>query len=221
MGDPTVSGQPLFYHLFATFDCAAITQVTGIGLPVVFFRLCMVPMVVLAVLGIAVAGAAFGGAWTGPVAVVLVLFVGELNLDPHVDYKFANEIGDDIVAISPSFLMGAALFAPALALLCELGRRARTARLSYGALAALALLVIGAAGAKAPTAPVLAACSWRPRACACSGAAPLHPAGWLPSRRGPPSWGWRLRSRCRLGLDCTARRRATHTSIRTSCWRRR
>ena len=157
VGDPTVSGQPLFYHLFATFDCAAITQVTGIGLPIVFFRLCMVPMVVLAVLGIAVAGAAFGGAWTGPIAVVLALFVGELNLDPHVGYKFANEFGDDIVAISPSFLMGAALFAPALALLCELGWRARTPRLSYGALAAFALLVIGAAGAKAPTAPVLAA----------------------------------------------------------------
>jgi hypothetical protein len=173
VGDPTVSGQPLYYHLFSSFDTAAITQVTGIGLPVVFFRLCMVPMVLLTVLGLALAGATFGRAWAGPLAVALALFVGELNLDPHVGYKFANEMGDDIVAISPSFLMGAALFAPLLALLCELAQadfraiprfssvrsvfeRSLWRELPYGTLAVFGVLAVGASGAKAPTITVLA-----------------------------------------------------------------
>ncbi len=155
VGDPTVSGQPLFYHLFASFDSAAITQVTGIGLPVVFFRLCMVPMVILTVVGLALAGATFGRSWTGPIAVALALFVGEINLDPHVGYKFANEMGDDVVAISPSFLFGAALFAPLLAVLGELRMVRWRHRIPKGMLVVFGLLAVGAAGAKAPTTPVL------------------------------------------------------------------
>src|SRR5947209_2836218 len=47
VADPTVYGQPLYYHLFSSFDPAAVTQVTGVDLTTVFFRLYIVPMVVL------------------------------------------------------------------------------------------------------------------------------------------------------------------------------
>jgi hypothetical protein len=153
--DPTVSGEPLHYHLFSSFDPAAATQITGVPLPVVFFRLYTVPLLLLAVLGLCLAGATFGGAWTGPIAAVLALFVSELNLDPHVGYRFANELGDDIFSISPSFLVGVVLFAPLLALLCELHEEPSRARIRYGSLAVLALLVVGATGAKAPMPTVL------------------------------------------------------------------
>ncbi|MBV9310641.1 MAG: hypothetical protein JOZ73_07410 [Solirubrobacterales bacterium] len=153
--DPTVSGEPLHYHLFSSFDPAAVTQITHIPLPVVFFRLYTVPLLLLAVLGLCLAGSTFGGVWTGPIAAALALFVSELNLDPHVGYRFANELGDDILSISPSFLVGVVLFAPLLALLCELQAERARARVRYGTLALLTLLVIGATGAKAPMPTVL------------------------------------------------------------------
>jgi hypothetical protein len=160
--DPTVSGQPLYYHLFSSFDPAAISQVTGLDLTVVFFRLYTVPLLLLSILALCVAGMSFGAVWTGPLAAALALFVGEINLDPHVGYRFANELSDDVLAISPSFLIGVALLAPLLAILCELagsaGRRLKPEggrRMSYGKLAVFGLLVLGMTGAKAPMPTVL------------------------------------------------------------------
>jgi hypothetical protein len=151
--DPTVSGTSLTYHLFATFDVAATSQVTGVPLPVVLFRLWPVPLVVLACLQLCVFGATVGRRlWAGPIVAGLVLLGSELNLDPHTGYKFANELSDDIIAISPSFLLGLVFFLPALTLLCELLAE-RPARPRTMAL--LGLLLIGCAGAKATILPVL------------------------------------------------------------------
>src|SRR5205807_2612480 len=67
--DPTVAGTSLAYHLFASFDVAATSQVTGLSLPLVLFRLWPVPLVVLACLQLCVFGSAVGRrAWAGPVA---------------------------------------------------------------------------------------------------------------------------------------------------------
>jgi hypothetical protein len=151
--DPTVSGTSLTYHLFATFDVAATSQVTGLSLPLVLFRLWPVPLIVLACLQLCVFGATAGRRlWAGPVVAGLVLLGSELNLDPHVGYKFANELSDDIIAISPSFLMGLIFFLPALTLLYEFAAD-RPARPRTMAL--LGVLLFGCAGAKATILPVL------------------------------------------------------------------
>jgi hypothetical protein len=155
--DPTVVGQSLPYHWFASFDVAAINQVTGLSLPLVFFRLYLVPMILLVVLGLCVAGEAVSRRpWVGPIAASLVLFVTELSLDPHSGYSFANELSDDIVSISPSFLFGLVFFVPALILLYELcdDRNPRRGR-DAGVWIALTLLLVGCAGAKATILPVL------------------------------------------------------------------
>jgi hypothetical protein len=151
--DPTVSGTSLNYHLFATFDVAATSQVTGLSLPLVLFRLWPVPLVVLACLQLCVFGATIGRRpWAGPIAAGLVLLGSELNLDPHLGYKFANELSDDIIAISPSFLLGLVFFLPALTLLHEVAED-RLARPRTMVL--LGLLLFGCAGAKATILPVL------------------------------------------------------------------
>jgi hypothetical protein len=154
MSDPTAAGTPLFYHLFATFDVAATSQVSGLGLPLVFFRLYLVPLVVLACLGLSLAGAAIGRSrWVGPVAAALVLFVGELNLDPHVGYRFANELSDDVFAISPSFLFGLIFFLPALILLHE--QCGPAGHRGWRRWTLLGLVLLGCAGSKATILPVL------------------------------------------------------------------
>jgi hypothetical protein len=151
--DPTVSGTSLTYHLFATFDVAATSQVTGLPVPLVLFRLWPVPLVVLACLQLCVFGATTSRRrWAGPVVAGLVLLGSELNLDPHLGYKFANELSDDIIAISPSFLMGLIFFLPALTLLYEFAAdRATPPR----TMVLLGLLLFGCAGAKATILPVL------------------------------------------------------------------
>jgi hypothetical protein len=151
--DPTVSGTSLSYHLFATFDVAATSQVTGLSLPLVLFRLWPIPLVVLACLQLCVFGATTSRRqWAGPLVAGLVLLGSELNLDPHLGYKFANELSDDIIAISPSFLMGLIFFLPALTLLYEFDadRPARPLTMVL-----LGLLLFGCAGAKATILPVL------------------------------------------------------------------
>jgi hypothetical protein len=80
-----------------------------------------------------------------------VLLGSELNLDPHVGYKFANELSDDIIAISPSFLMGLIFFLPALTLLYEFAAHRLAQRRT---MALLGLLLFGCAGAKATILPV-------------------------------------------------------------------
>lgn len=151
--DPTVSGTPLTYHLFATFDVAATSQVTGLSLPLVLFRLWPIPLVVLACLQLCVFGATIGRSrWAGPIAAGLVLLGSELNLDPHVGYKFANELSDDILAISPSFLLGLVFFLPALTLLHELAQDRVAQRRT---MVLLGLVLFGCAGAKATILPVL------------------------------------------------------------------
>ncbi|MDQ6805082.1 MAG: hypothetical protein M3065_08950, partial [Actinomycetota bacterium] len=113
--DPSVSGTALAYHLFASFDIAATSQVTGLDLAVVFFRLSVVPLLLVFVVELAWAGVIVARrAWAGPVAAVLALCVGELDIAPQIGRSFANELTDDVLGLSPSFLLGAVFFVPAL-----------------------------------------------------------------------------------------------------------
>ena len=54
--DPSVAGEPLPYHYFVYVHMAAASQVTGLDLPLVFLRLFILPLAVLLVLELVVAG---------------------------------------------------------------------------------------------------------------------------------------------------------------------
>ena len=123
--EPSVSGEAKPYHLFAYMHLAAASQITGLGLPLIFFRFYLAPLVLLAVLALAVAGRALAGLWAvGVAAAALFVFVGEIDLDPGTHQGFASLIpfnGFGLYTLfSPSApFFGLALFVPLLIALIE------------------------------------------------------------------------------------------------------
>jgi hypothetical protein len=160
--DFRVAGEPFHYHYFAHLHMAAISQVTGIGLPVVVSRLYLLPLTALLILQLALAGRVLTGRrWAGPLTVVLVLAVREIDLSIGDITPFG---GTELFHLwsSPSQLLGMTLFVPALVVLAALldpaigerlpsGLRGRRAELG----AILVALLIGAGGAKSVILPTL------------------------------------------------------------------
>jgi hypothetical protein len=121
--DPTVSGEPFPYHTFAHMLMASATQITGIGLPTVVLRLLPMAMVALLAVQLAYAGARLAGnRMVGLVAAVLVLFTGELDLDPNRGPISSPFLGTFFVHLwySPTFLLGLLFFVPLVVVLSEL-----------------------------------------------------------------------------------------------------
>ena len=155
--DPIVSGEPLPYHTFVHMHMAAVAQVTGIELPVVVFRLVLLPMVGVFVLQAAFAGARIGRRpWIGPVAGAVLLLVSEIDLDPRSEPGTIPFLGVFFIGLwlSPTFLLGLVFFVPAAVLLVELVTE-RERRATWQDWILLALFTAGAAGAKAAVPPVL------------------------------------------------------------------
>jgi hypothetical protein len=155
--DPTVSGQPLHYHTFAHMLMAATTQVTGIGLPTVVLRLLPLAMIALFAAQVAVAGARLGGhGAVGVLAALLVLFSGELDLDPHGGPISAPFLGTFFVGLwySPTFLLGLLFFVPLVVILVELVAGQEGLR-TWRWWVLFALFLIAACGAKAAIPPVV------------------------------------------------------------------
>jgi 4-amino-4-deoxy-L-arabinose transferase-like glycosyltransferase len=155
--DPTVAGTALPYHWFAALSAASASQVAGLSLPLVFFRLYLVPLVLVSVLGLCELGWVIARRpWAGPVTAVLALFAGEIDLDPVHGLTFGNEISNDMFGLSPTFLAGLVFFLPLLMLLAA---RIQTPQETTGWRWWLLWLILlgGAAAAKATILPVLAA----------------------------------------------------------------
>ncbi len=164
IGAPSIVGESLSYHHFVNQHIAAASQVTGIDLPVVFFRLYLVPLTILLVLQFTVLGTALTGIrLAGPIAAGLFLFVDEVDLSALELHPF---IGTNNLALwlSPSFTLGLAVFMPTLLLVLsaldqEVRRRwvARPTELPrhipFWLL--LALLLVGCGGGKGPILPLL------------------------------------------------------------------
>jgi hypothetical protein len=160
IADPTVSGEPLRYHTFVFLHMASITQVTGIELTTVALRLWIVPALLLLVLQLAYAGRQFTGrAWAAPVAAVLFLLVGDLDLGSdrgypsaklwrYMAWRFAS-------LLSPSFLLGLVLFVPLIVLLHERLVPTEPQRRAVGEWILVALLLAGCAGAQGAILPVV------------------------------------------------------------------
>ena len=150
---PSVSGEPLRYHVYAYMHLGAVSQVTGIEPSTLLFRLFPAALLVLVALQVTALGRELGGsAWIGPLAAALVLLVGELDLDPERAGPFADSF---FVALpqSPSYFFGMTLFlAGATVLLGLLSGRLKP---GAGTWALLATLLLAGGGAKASILPVI------------------------------------------------------------------
>ncbi len=156
--DPNVAGEAFPYHFFLHIDLAASSQVTGIGLPLIFLRLFILPVTVAMTLQLVVAGRSLSrNWWVGIVAACLVLLVGELQLDttqaltsrlPFLGLFFT------FLIISPTFLFGMVFFVPLVTALGELvSERDGPGRL--GDWVIVALLAVGASDAKVSILPIV------------------------------------------------------------------
>lgn len=174
-----VSGESLHYHYFVHIHMAAISDVTGIGLPVVVTRLYMVSLSGLLILQLALAGRVLTGSrWVGPVAVALFLLVREVDLS-LADFVPFGGIGISHLGGNPSQLLGMTMFVPILVVLAALLDDSVASRLSAARGAArgrlwivLAILMVGAGGSKGVLLPLLI-----------GGLALYLGVGWLRSRR--------------------------------------
>ncbi|MDX6409528.1 MAG: hypothetical protein QOE13_2599 [Gaiellaceae bacterium] len=155
MVDPNVSGLAVHYHVWAHLDLAATSQVTGLALPLVLFRLAVFPLTLLFVAEMLVAGRVFAGrALVGAFAAGLLLLVGEVDPEPWYSFPFLNYFFLD-VWLSPTFLLGLVFFAAALTLIGERIKSTEPIRPAWRTWVLIAIMLIACAGAKPPALAVL------------------------------------------------------------------
>jgi hypothetical protein len=147
---PMVSGEPLHYHLFAFMHMAAVSQVTGIDLSVVVLRLYEVPLLVLLVLQLILAGRRIGRKLSvGLAATAVVLFLGELDVSTSRAWFYFNDFFFYWLLGSHSLLLGLVFFVPAIVIVSDLltGERANGRR-RVGMWLLFAAFIVGCLGAK-------------------------------------------------------------------------
>jgi hypothetical protein len=159
--EPWVAGQPLHYYTGVFIHIAAINQVTGVALSSVVLRLLPSVMFLLTALQLWSLGRSLGRSrWVGPLAVVLLLVVADLNMDPaHTEVFHINPFTQ--FSLSPSFAFGVPFFLALLALVqsrflgneigdphTERGSRGSARTDTNRALIILAVLILGCATAK-------------------------------------------------------------------------
>ena len=158
--DPSVAGEPLPYHYFVNIHLAAASQVTGLGLPLIYLRLFILPLVTLGVLLLVVAGQSFArSSSVGLIAACIAFFVGELRLDASETFLAHTPFFGlffTLLIRSPSFLLGLVLFVALIILVGERIRQ-RSDPASLGEWVLIALLMVGASDAKVTILPLIVA----------------------------------------------------------------
>lgn len=158
--DPNVSGQPFPYHYFVHIHLAAASQVTGLSLPLVYFRLFVLPLTVSIVLGLAAAGRSLAGSYrVGLIAAALVFFVGDLQMDAsHSIFSQLPFVGVlfTFLITSPSFMFGLVIFTPLIVMVAE-HITAKKGETRLGDWVLLGLFAIGATDAKVSILPLVLA----------------------------------------------------------------
>lgn len=153
--DPNVSGEPLTYYTFVFMHIAAISQVTGLELPLVFFRLYPVPIYIVLALQLYVLGRQVGGSRScGWLTVALALLTADITFFRFSPYPFHNVLIYHLCS-SHTLLLGMVFF---LALILELQTRieAHTFQVrQLGSWIAIALLMGAAGGTKGVILPVV------------------------------------------------------------------
>jgi len=151
---PYVSGVSVSYHWFFYADAAATSWATGIEPVTLLYRLSGLPMfVTFVVLTATTAQRLTACNWSGPVAVAVALFGTVAS-----PYAWAGKPVFDtqtlaLTWISPTNLLGLALFASILPVFIDLVQADANPPRRYWLL--LVLLVFGCAGAKASLLPLL------------------------------------------------------------------
>jgi hypothetical protein len=153
--DPNVSGLGVHYHIWAHLDLAATSQVTGLPLPLVLFRLAIFPLTLLFVAELLVAGRVFfSRALVGAIAGGLLLLVGEVDPEPWYSFSFIGYFFLDIW-LSPTFLLGLVFFTAALTLIGERIKSREAIRPAWRTWVLILLLLFACGGAKPPALAVL------------------------------------------------------------------
>lgn len=143
---PWVQSESLAYHWFSHAWVAQVSVASGAGLDEVLFRFMPVLMPVVVILAVAVAGVRLTGRyWAGPVAGVLALVGGDLNVFGH------QPDGTPIAPLSPSL----ALAAPMLVGIVLIMALRWNGTMRRGGIFLLPILCIGAAGTKGSTLPLI------------------------------------------------------------------
>lgn len=154
--EPSVSGEPKFYHLGVDVHLAAIADVTGLRLPLILFRLALVPLTLVFLASVCVAARSlFRSPWVGPVAIGLAMLVGDADLETY-RWPFFGLFSTGFW-ISPSFTLGTALFIPPVAIIARrLTDRPPVAQ-GLGEWLVVAAFLAAAVWSKATTGPVITA----------------------------------------------------------------
>jgi hypothetical protein len=157
---PGLSGFPLHYEWFVFDHMAAISQVTGVGIPTIGFRLDFIPTLLVLGCQLILLGRFIGrSAWTGVLAIVVLFLLGPLDLtkDLNGPSPFLDQVNFHLWA-SWTFPFGLMFLFALLYLLTE---RLRESSLRSGASlrawVLIALLMVGASGAKATILPIVLA----------------------------------------------------------------
>jgi hypothetical protein len=155
---PGLSRFPLHYEWFVFDHMAAVSQVTGVGIPIIGFRLDFIPTLLVLGCQLMLLGRFVGrSAWTGVLAIVVVFLLGPLDLTKDLDgpSPFFDQFNFHLWA-SWTFAFGLMFL---LALLYLLTERLRDSSWRSGASlrawVLIALLMVGASGAKATILPVV------------------------------------------------------------------
>jgi hypothetical protein len=155
---PGLSGFPLHYEWFVFDHMAAISQVTGVGIPTIAFRLDFIPTLLVLGCQLLLLGRFVGrSAWTGVLAIVVVFLLGPLDLTKDIDGQspFFDQFNFHLWA-SWTFAFGLMFLLALLYLLTErLPYTSWRSGASVRAWSLIALLMIGASGAKATILPVV------------------------------------------------------------------
>jgi hypothetical protein len=108
--EPWVADQPFHYYTGVFIHVAAINQVTGVAPTTVFLRLLPSVMFLLTALQLWSLGRSLNRSrWIGPVAVILLLALEDLNLDPtHTEVFHVSPFTQ--FSLSPTFAFGVSFF---------------------------------------------------------------------------------------------------------------
>jgi hypothetical protein len=154
---PQVAQEPLHYHWFDFAHMGAASLISGVDLPVVFYRL-DVPLICLAsIVALAVTGwRASGRAGVGAIAAALTYVVGELNFNNPEGWPFGT-IATFIVWSSMSMNYSWLLLIVLIGVLVSVvaGGEGAVPSMGRGALVLTGVLALGSAGAKSSSLPVV------------------------------------------------------------------
>jgi hypothetical protein len=114
---PWVAGEPLHYYKGVFMHTAAVNQVTGVSLGAVILRFLPSTLLMITALQLWALGGTMGRSrWIGPLAVLLLLVLQDVNLNPTKSLVlYVNPFSQ--FSLSPSFGFGVPLFLAGLLLL--------------------------------------------------------------------------------------------------------